>query len=59
MLEKTYEISFTATFVAKSTDDVFNIIKSIQTSEIVREADEYNINANIIISQNIQGDPTL
>ena len=54
MSEKTYEISFTAIFTAYSTNEMFDIIKSIQSSEIILAADECNINANIIVSNNNQ-----
>ena len=60
MSEKTFEVSFSAIFIASNTTELLDIIKSIQLSEIARKSDEYNINANIIVAKDqLHGDPTL
>ena len=55
MAIKTYEISVTAIFTVKTTEALVNIIKEIESSDIICNADEYNINTNIIVNNLPEG----
>jgi len=46
-MSQTNEISFTAVFITENTEEVVEIIKSLQDSNIAKDSDEYNININI------------